>query len=98
MSACVHHGVGRAIVREMNVVGAAVEGKLQNACSRRWELVAKGRHVRCDETEVLRNERQTTQLALHDPEEIGARPRHPFARFRGRGSGWTCQAAANARK
>src|SRR5262245_39335182 len=80
----VHHCIRGVIMREMDVIRAAIEGELQDARSRDVELVAKSRHVRCNYAEVLGDERQCTQRATYRPEETGARTGHPFAGLRSR--------------
>ena len=62
MGAGVHHRVGDVVVGKMRVIRVAVEGKLQDPRPGQVELVAKGAHVRRDQPQVLRNERQSAQL------------------------------------
>ena len=94
MSARVNHRVGGVILGKVNVVGPAVEGKLEDSRSGNPELVAKCGYIGCDEAQVLCDERQTAKLSLDRAEQFGARAGHPLARLGRRRPG---REAAHAR-
>ena len=71
MSARVHHRVGGKIVRQIRVIRTSVEGKLENPHAWQMELVAKCVYVRCDHSQVFRDEGQGAQPFLRRAEEIG---------------------------
>src|SRR5271166_6019209 len=59
----------------------AVEGELEDLCSRQMVLISKHAHVQRDQPQVLSDKRQTAQFSLYRLEELLARPRHPMPRL-----------------
>src|SRR6202020_3123726 len=65
-----------------------IEGELQDAHPRQTKLVAQGRHVGRNHTQIFRNEGQMAQVCLHCLKKAGSRTLHPppgLSRWR---SGW----------
>ena len=83
----IHHGIWNVIVREIWVISVAVKGELENSCPGHLKLVAERTHVRCDEPQILRDERQSTEFSLNRAKVIGTRASHPSARTGRRRSG-----------
>ena len=59
MRARVDHGVMDVVLWQVRIVFVPIEGELQNPCAWNLELVAKGFHIRSDETEIFSDERQS---------------------------------------
>ena len=57
MRAGVHDHVRDVVVREVRVIGMAVEGELEDLRPGQAELVAQGEHVGRDQPQVLGDER-----------------------------------------
>jgi hypothetical protein len=72
----------------------AVEGELEDSCPGHLKLVAQLTNVRRDESQVLRNERQSAEVSLDSAPGPGTHwPDRAFVDPAG-----MCQAAANPRK
>ena len=53
----IYDRVRDVVVREVGVIRIAVEGKLEDTGTRHLKLIAERTNVRCDQTQILSNER-----------------------------------------
>ena len=81
MGSGVYHRIAIVVVREIRIIGLAVESKLEDTHPRQLKLIAKSIHIRCDQPQILSDEWQRAQFSLYCLKEIGARTRDPLARL-----------------
>ena len=76
--ASVYDAVVNEVMRQMRVVGIAVERKLKHAHARQMKLVSQRRDRRCDDTEILGKQWEPTESLANFFEEVGAGTRSLF--------------------
>ncbi len=80
----VYDRVAIVVVRQIRIIGLAIECELEDTHARKVKFVAERVHVGRDQPQILGDKRESAQFPLQCMKEIGAWTRDPLSRLRRR--------------